>query len=185
MVRSWVALLCLFVCLPLACDGVRPSTLLASSSSSVCSPGELPPNLHARPLSEYIDDMLERSPAFRQQCEQIAHYGQRLRVTVSIVKLPAAAGYRANARIRKFTYGFIDAAISIGFGENYVELLAHEFEHVLEQAEGVDLSAQSEIGEAIRIDRGIFESCRAAAAGQLVWNQYQAAAPAGIHPKTR
>ncbi len=48
------------------------------------------------------------------------------------------------------------------------ELLGHEFEHLIEQLDGVDLSAMARGGEARRLTDGAFETERAIAAGQQV-----------------
>ena len=48
------------------------------------------------------------------------------------------------------------------------ELLAHEFEHLIEQLDGVDLKALARDGEARRLADGAFETDRAMAAGQQV-----------------
>ena len=46
--------------------------------------------------------------------------------------------------------------------------LAHEFEHLIEQLDGVDLRALAKEGEARRLPDGAFETERAIAAGQQV-----------------
>ena len=54
-------------------------------------------------------------------------------------------------------------------GTLFAELLAHEFEHVLEQIEGVDLAAlAASSGAARQVEAGVFESERARAAGRAV-----------------
>ena len=48
------------------------------------------------------------------------------------------------------------------------ELIAHEFEHVLEQLDGVDLQALAHTGDARQLADGAFETARAVTAGQRV-----------------
>ena len=39
--------------------------------------------------------------------------------------------------------GQLTAVVNIGFRENTQELIAHEFEHIIEQLDGVDLAARA------------------------------------------
>jgi hypothetical protein len=41
--------------------------------------------------------------------------------------------------------GHLSATINIGFRESAQELIAHEFEHVIEQLDGIDLAARAEL----------------------------------------
>ncbi len=184
LVRAFVFVVFFFTLLAAIPDTASAQSIEPSRRCS--GSGPLPSNLRAAVLETYVDAILQRSATFRLQCEAIARYASRLRITIAVAKFPANAGYRAKALVRKYAYGFVNVDIVIGFGQNYVELLAHEFEHVLEQAEGVNLREQQRVGEASCTEDQLFETPRAAAAGLAVWNEFQAAAPpAATHTKTR
>jgi hypothetical protein len=75
----------------------------------------------------------------------------------------------------------------VQFGENYNELLAHEFEHVLEQLDGVDLRREAAEGRAWLLPGGVFETRRAFATGVQVLRESEpprSRAAAGV-PATR
>jgi len=166
---------------------VAPAVAAAQTSSSPCISGQtLPSNFHLVLLNELIGEMLEHSATFRRQCETIVAAGRRVRISVRIDQLPTT-GPRARAVVRRFAYGFLDVDITIAFGANYVELLAHELEHVREQLENIDLSAEEMKGHASRDASGVFETDRAAQAGRLVWSEVQASLrpPTTTHAKTR
>ena len=65
--------------------------------------------------------------------------------------------------------------MSLVFAENYVELLGHEFEHVLEHIDGVDLRADAARGRAQLLAGGAYETRRATEAGLQVLREYEAA----------
>jgi hypothetical protein len=62
----------------------------------------------------------------------------------------------------------LKADVELLFGENYRELLAHEFEHVLEQIEGVNLRREAAEGRAWVLPGGAFETRRASVTGVQV-----------------
>jgi hypothetical protein len=66
-------------------------------------------------------------------------------------------------------------AIELPFGGNYVELLAHEFEHVVEQIDGMDLRAlaRNGTGEVVQLSDGAFESARAREAGRAALSEVE------------
>ena len=100
MLRSWVTVRCASVIVLVAAAGVRPAAA-QSLPPAVCAAGEaLPPNLQARGLAGYLDAMLEKSPSFRAQCQRIASYGRRLKITIAVARIPIATGYRASAKFR-------------------------------------------------------------------------------------
>ena len=75
---------------------------------------------------------------------------------------------RARTAFRQTETGGLDAQIEIRSASDMSELLGHEFEHLIEQLDGVDLSAMARGGEARRLTDGAFETDRAIAAGQQV-----------------
>jgi hypothetical protein len=110
---------------------------------------------------------LEHSPTFRQQCRVLAA-APRLRATVSVSYKPAGVTSRARTSFRQNPWGALAADIEIRSAPDLTELLAHEFEHLIEQLDGVDLKALAKEGEARRLPDGAFETDRAIAAGHQV-----------------
>ena len=111
--------------------------------------------------------LIERSPTFRSQCERIAN-ADNLRVTVRIDTL-------IPSYCRAFTIVHrrglqIRADVHLPAGAHFVEFLAHEFEHVIEQIEGMNLRklARAKGSGVHEIDREVFETVRAQAAGRVV-----------------
>lgn len=70
----------------------------------------------------------------------------------------------------RYEYGFIDAAVRLRLVGQAAELVAHEFEHVLEYVEGLNYraAAQHQSGQVWMVSGGHFETTRAIAAGRRV-----------------
>jgi len=144
----------------------------AVASSSICdaAPPSLPRSVVLDPgLEPLVRWTLEHSPSFRQQC-RILEAAPTVRATVRVTPQTPGAPERAFSMVRK-NAGAIDAAIEIRNATDLVELLGHEFEHVIEQIEGVDLRKLEPAGEARRLGDGSFETRRAIAAGQRVLDE--------------
>jgi hypothetical protein len=119
--------------------------VLAASRSSAATDAvgiartELPHAIHvADDLRRPIDTMLRKSATFRSQCRQIARASRlyvRVRTDMRIVDKP----YRARTTICRLASGAVVAAIDITAFGDPTEWLAHEFEHLIEQLEGVEL----------------------------------------------
>ena len=71
----------------------------------------------------------------------------------------------AQTVINRYDAGAIRADVTLRFGEDYQLLLAHEFEHVLEQFDGVVLREEAASGRAWRTLSGAWETRRAFNAG--------------------
>jgi hypothetical protein len=131
----------------------------------------IPPNVQApwfyRPL---IQTMLDRSPTFRQQCARIAAASD---VVVTIERNDAgASAVRARTQMGKARDGTLRAAIQIVGREDFFELIAHEFEHIVEQLDGIDLSSRAKVPDS-GVSRGVaeadaFETVRAKRIGLMV-----------------
>ncbi len=132
------------------------------SASPICE-SSLPFNIDAGILEPDLIELLQGSPTFRQQCARIAAT-RVLRVTVRI-STTIIAGGRAQTIIHRYEAGGIRAQVTLGFAEDYVELLAHEFEHVLEQVDGVRLDAEVAARRAWLTPSGAFETRRASGSG--------------------
>jgi hypothetical protein len=87
-----------------------------------------------------------------------------LRVTVQLTTT-IDGGARAQTVIHRYEAGGLRAEVSLLFAEDYVELLAHEFEHILEQVDGVVLRDEAGAGRAWQTGTGAYETRRAFSAG--------------------
>jgi hypothetical protein len=139
----------------------------------------LPFNIDAGRLTPDLLELMQRSPTFRRQCERIAAT-RSLRVTVRVVPTIDAGG-RAQTTIHRYDAGGLRAEVSVRFSEDYFELLAHEFEHILEQVEGVRLRDEVAAGRAWITPSGAFETRRAARAGVRVRQECEASAAEAVH----
>ena len=131
------------------------------SAQTLCE-SSLPFNIDAGILEPIAIALLQQSPTFKQQCLRIATTIV-LRVQVRIV--PALKSSRGETRIQRYDTGALRADVQLAFGEDYIELLAHELEHVLEQVDRVKLTEQLSSREAWITETGAFETRRATAIG--------------------
>jgi hypothetical protein len=158
--RSWCAVLLIAI-------AAGPSPLLAQrcpqsqQQCRTCQP-LIPANIEARILASDVMALLERSDTFRAQCARIAA-APNVRVTLTVVATIDSA--RAQTAIRRYATGSLNADVELVFGENYRELLAHEFEHIIEQIDGVNLRQEAAAGRAWQLPGGAFETRRALTAG--------------------
>ena len=113
--------------------------------------------------------MLRRSATFRRQCSRIGRYDW---VTVTVgPEFSSRPLGGATTIIRRDPHGGLDAAVRLTGQGDLVELIAHEFEHILEQLDDVDLAAMAgRTGTGVRAlsDGGHFETDRAISAGRIV-----------------
>ena len=119
---------------------------------------------------EIVGSMLRLSPTFRRQCGRIAR-DRTLHVAVERSLLFGASGDGALTRITRRSDGGIDAVVEVGYLGEPILLIAHEFEHILEQLDGVDLpsmAARPATGVHAVARSGFFETDRAIAAGRRV-----------------
>jgi len=87
-----------------------------------------------------VEEMRRASPTFRQQYQRMIESPQLLlrgRIDPALV----GRSFRARTTLVRYTSGLIVASIEIGPGGQQAEWIAHEFEHVLERLEGMDLPA--------------------------------------------
>jgi hypothetical protein len=138
---------------PTACDADVPS---------------LPPSIAIeKGLQPIVQRTLENSPTFRQQCRVLAG-APALSATVRVTARTPDSTERARSVVRRLPSARIDVSIEIRSSADLSELLGHEFEHVIEQLDGVDLRQLQSSGEARRIESGAFETRRAIDAGLRV-----------------
>src|SRR3954447_1790659 len=144
---------------------VETETAFVRGTPSVPGNLEIPENLRPTVVS-----MLRLSSTFRRQCSRIAGAAD-LAVVVQRGSLPATAKEGAVTRIARRDDGRLEADVLIDSLGDPVLLLAHEFEHIVEQLDGVDLAAmaaRAATGVVERDSGGQFETERAAAAGRRV-----------------
>jgi hypothetical protein len=132
----------------------------------------IPGNVDAGFLASDMLALLRRSDTFRSQCARIAAE-PRVRVRIAISN-GVDGGARAQTTLRRFGSASLQAEVEVQFGENYRELLAHEFEHVIEQMDGVDLRQEAVQGRAWEIASGTFETRRACLVGVQVLREAEA-----------
>ena len=141
-----------------------PSVVSSCDAPTLALPESIELEQGLQPIVKW---MLEHSPRFRQQCRTLAA-APRLRASVTMSHGQPSGTSRARTAFRQTKTGGLDAQIEIRNASDMSELLGHEFEHLIEQLDGVDLSAMARGGEARRLTDGAFETERAIAAGQQV-----------------
>jgi hypothetical protein len=158
--------------------GVTAVCLVASggaicAESGRCTGSKLPANVElVSNIGRLLEQVYDRSPTFRAQCARIAN-APNLRVRVRIDP-------SISSRFRAFTVvsrsGFeIRAEVHLPPSSDHSELVAHEFEHLLEQIEGLNLQRLVRVkGSGVHeVERALFETDRAQAAGRVVLEETQ------------
>jgi hypothetical protein len=132
-------------------------------------PDQVPANVVIpRDLRALVTTMLRHSPTFRRQCLRIGR-SSHLAVSIDVGLVPAGSDDAAVTRVVRSGDGRVEAFVRIGALGDPVTLIAHEFEHILEQIDGVDLAGMaSRPGTGVSADpaSGRYETERAIAAGQ-------------------
>jgi hypothetical protein len=128
-----------------------------------------------RPL---VAMMLTRSATFRRQCARLAA-APYLSI---IIRAEAPNGTQAPAltRIRREADGRLTATMQLAPSSRTPELIAHEFEHIIEQLDGVDLAIMSRLrstGVKRVSEVDAFETRRAIVTGLRVARESAIAAP--------
>ena len=91
-------------------------------------------------LHDVVADLCRRSPTFRRQVARLAD-ADGLTVTVRLGAFQPTSSWRAQTVITQVG-GHVrsaDVQVPAGDGRLVAELIAHEFEHILEQLDGRDL----------------------------------------------
>jgi hypothetical protein len=167
------------VVLSLYALGLHPVVFIARSGE--CR--ELPRNiLAAKDLRPSITRLISQSRILRAQCLRIAA-SPETRVTVTLSLSPMDAEARARSVARRYQTGLLIVDIQLPpASRDFAELLAHEFEHVLELIDGVDFKALARAGGGQVSEKrsdGSFESERARRAGILAAAEVSAGTSAG------
>jgi hypothetical protein len=128
----------------------------------------LPANVDASPvLVPVLREMWARSPTFRHQCARIARAtGGRVKIAI---RTQRSSKFRAMSMIHREKAGAWLASVEVFVDSELVQMLAHEFEHVIEQIDGVDLPRLEQQGLAgVVAGSEHYETARAVATGQRV-----------------
>ena len=149
---------------------VRPyvaADVPAAESSSL-----LPAALNAGAMKPLVEAMLRQSPTFRRQCQRLMDP----RLVSLLLRHEILRGARALTEVKPIN-GRLSAVVRLGHGDDYVELIAHEIEHVIEQLDGVDLRARAELPGTGVSECGpkpsSFETVRAIRAGLKVAQEFR------------
>jgi hypothetical protein len=131
----------------------------------------VPPNMVIPAAYRHVVvEMFRYSPTFRRQCSRLAR-APDLRIDLTPSLQPGLPAGEALTRIVRRPGGVMEADVQIGPVGDPALLIAHEFEHILEQLDGVDLpsmAARPATGVHLLRGSGHFETDRAIAAGRRV-----------------
>jgi hypothetical protein len=119
-------------------------------------------------FQQIVSQLYRQSPTFRAQCEKISA-ATYLSVSVRIDPNMSAA-CRAFTVFRRRPQSLVADVHLPATRALVAELLGHEFEHIVEQIEGVNLSALADRrGTGVRrVDNNLFETDRAQKIGQII-----------------
>jgi hypothetical protein len=128
------------------------------------------PNLDAPAgLRRLVESMVQDSPTFRRQCVRLSA-AQHLTIVFMAAVSDPSRSIRASTEFAVSAAGHLVARIYLGPSIGFEELVAHEFEHVLEQLDGVDLAALSRRPSSgvSQVEGSRFETVRAVTIGRQV-----------------
>ena len=109
------------------------------SATPQFSEARLSPNVAIAPaLQSIVAAMLRDSVTFRRQCARLAASPSIL-VTVDDAVIPDRAPFRAATDFSVDSRGQVIARVRLGSRTDVEARIAHEFEHIIEQLDGVDL----------------------------------------------
>jgi hypothetical protein len=157
--------------LPADATGARDVVAVYHHAHAIADDVAPPANLSFPEMyRETIERMVRRSSMFRRQCVRLAS-APHATVILKNAYRPTAA-QKARATIRRVD-GRLIAIVEIQTLGELAELIAHELEHVIEQLDGIDLSAPAALsGTGVRAcNDGSFETTRAVRIGRLVAQQ--------------
>ncbi len=151
------------------------------SAAALCR--DLPRSLRVDPhLRPVVLDMCRRAPTFRRQLARIAEEPD-LVVTIDVWRVRWSDRARARTQLDR-ELGHLRSAgvqVRVDEAERVVELIAHEFEHILEQLDNIDLHLWVGRSGVYRVDRndrtGAIETGRARSVGRKVAAEYALAPP--------
>jgi len=131
-------------------------------------------------LRPVVVDMCRRSPTFRRQVIRLARQAG-LEVQLQSGQFSTFGRIRARSAITRVDGQLRTAIVEVPAASSVqqAELVAHEFEHILEQLDGVDLAAWAGRSGVYRLGAsdgdGPFETERARQIGRVVAGEFAAA----------
>jgi len=153
--------------------------LLSFSLGATSSPQpSLPANIWIHPdLRTTVARLWEGSPTFRAQCERIRqHPHYMVNITID-PRLTNDRYCRAQCVMRVYSSGLVIASITVpDMPHLNAELIPHEFEHVIERIDGINLrvaAAQHRPG-VFSLNDGRIETERAKRVGKQAYQEVQA-----------
>jgi hypothetical protein len=149
------------------------------------SPPVVPSNIQVSPvLARVFGEILAASATFAEQCERIgsARY-VHVRVSAGMAASTTSRG-TARTTMRRFSSGALLASVSIPVPLTtieYAEFFGHEFEHILEQIDHVDLEALTLVRDgATRLSDGAYETTRAHRVGSVIADEFDHPRPTAV-----
>jgi hypothetical protein len=146
-----------------------------------------PANIHVdQVLAPVFEELLQASPTFAAQIQRVEEV-RYVHVAVNPV-LASSMSSRGSARstMRRFSSGALLASVDIPVPltmVEYAELFGHEFEHIIEQIDGVDLAALTRGHDgATRLADGAYETTRAHRTGRVVADESERPRPVPLQP---
>ena len=130
-------------------------------------------------VADVVAHVYERSETFRDQCDRLAQaHNVHVRVTLDVNMRASCRAFTIITRRR----GVRCADVHVPPGSMLPELIAHEFEHILEQMENLDLRMLARVrGSGVRrVEFDLFETDRAEQAGKVVLAEVRSRR--GLHP---
>ena len=116
------------------------ATFFAGGPQSPGKVREWPCRIVAQPpLFQVVERAWMMSASFRRQCEALAEK----RAVADLRPGASTSGSLALSRITFADDGVVVGRVTVPLADNTIELIAHELEHILERAEGVDLLQES------------------------------------------
>lgn len=141
-----------------------PRTAITASHLDLC-----------RELHLQIDQMLKTSPTFRAQYRRLLD-SPHVTITARIAWSFMQGSFRARSTIQRYSTGSVVVHMEIRPGDRQHEWIAHEFEHVLEYLDGLDLTALADQrAPGVWYSNGaMIETSRAVRAGRTVMEEMRA-----------
>jgi hypothetical protein len=120
-------------------------------------------------LRRHVESMLSMSATFREQCRRLAESPALIRVLMHVHPALSDRSYRARTTFARTPGGGLVAQMQLSLRGDPIEWIAHEFEHVIEQLEGVSLPALAASFRGVwRSTEQMFETQRAIDVGRSV-----------------
>jgi len=150
--------------------GTAPTLGAQSTVRQPATDADLPSNLAAPPaLKPLLSRMWNQSRTFRRQCARIRGES-RLLVRIHTAASVSQSRGRAATYFNRGGAGILEADVYLAGPVDLIELIAHEFEHVIEHVDGLDLRRLAGLAPTTVwvTAHGMFETRRATETGRVV-----------------